>query len=220
MAKFKIQNRSNAGRLDKFRWRKHKEEPNGSKHQTAYTHPGALLVAVLAIVACGSGSSTASYETVAPANIMAGDAIPAPTGDVVLTLFGDIGVTNSGDTLQLDMPTLEGFGLVKYAVNDPWLEATNTYTGVLMSDLSKVLGASVDATSLRITALDDYSVDISLEDAEKWPILLATRINGDYMDVENSGPTRVIFPLDTYPDIDKVETKTLWVWNIKSVEVR
>ena len=98
---------------------------------------GALLVAVLAIVACGSGSSTASYETVAPANITAGDAKPAPTGDVVLTLFGDIGVTNSGDTLQLDMPTLEGFGLVKYAVNDPWLEATNTYTGVLMSDLRR-----------------------------------------------------------------------------------
>ena len=182
----------------------------------------AILMTVLAIVACGGGgsSSTASYETVAPASISRGDSIPAPTGDVVLTMMGDIGITNSGDTLQLDMPTLEGFGLVKYTVNDPWLEATNTYTGVLMSDLSEVLGASSGATSMHITALDDYTVEISLADVEKWPILLATRTNGNYMDVENSGPTRVIFPYDTYSDIDKVETKTLWIWNIKSVEIR
>ena len=179
----------------------------------------AILMTVLAIVACGS-SSTASYETVAPSSISRGDSIPAPTGDVVLTIMGDIGITNSGNTLQLDMPTLEGFGLVKYTVNDPWLEATNTYTGVLMSDLSKVLGASGEATSMHITALDDYTVEISLADVEKWPILLATRTNGNYMDVENSGPTRVIFPYDTYSDIDKVGTKPLWVWNVKSVELR
>ena len=180
----------------------------------------AMLVAVLAIVACGGGSSAAPYETVSSASISRGDSIPAPTGEVILTLMGDLEVTNSGDTLRLDMPTLEGFGLVKYTVNDPWLEATNSYTGVLMSDLSKVLGASGASTSIRITALDDYSVDIRLVDVEKWPILLATRINGEYMDIENSGPTRVIYPHDTFPDIDKVETKTQWIWNIKSVEFR
>ena len=180
----------------------------------------AIVVTILAIVACGGGSSSVSYETVAPARITAGDAIPAPTGDVVLTVFGDISVTNSGDMLKLDMPALEGLGLVKYTVNDPWLNAKNTYTGVLISDLYKALGSSSAATSLHITALDDYQVDISLEDAEKWPILLATRVNGDYMDIENSGPTRVIFPYDTHSDIDQIAYKDYWIWNIKSVEIR
>ena len=178
----------------------------------------AMLVAVLAIVACGS--STPTYETVTTASITQGDAVPAPTGEVILTLSGAIDMTNSGDTLQLDMATLEDFGLVKYTVNDPWLSAKNTYTGVLFSDLRKALGISGDATSLRITALDNYQVDISLEDAEKWPILLATRVNGNYMDIENSGPTRVIFPYDTYSEIDQIAYKDYWIWNIKSVEVR
>lgn len=180
----------------------------------------AILVTAVAIVACGSSSSSASYETVTPASITAGDVIPAPTGEVILTIFGDIGATNSGDMLELDMRTLELLGLVKYTVNDPWLNATNTYTGILISDLSKVLGSSSAATSLHITALDDYQVDISLEDAEKWPILLATQNNGSYMDVENSGPTRVIFPYDTYSEIDQIAYKDYWIWNIKTVEIR
>ena len=173
-----------------------------------------------AIVACGGGSSTASYETVTSASITPGSAIPAPTGDVILTVLGDIGATNAGNMLELDMPTLERIGLVKYTVNDPWLNARNTYTGVLISDLHKVLGSSSAATTLHITALDDYQVDISLEDVEKWPILLATQNNGNYMDVENSGPTRVIFPYDTYSDIDQIAYKDFWIWNIKSVEIR
>ncbi len=180
----------------------------------------AMLITALAVAACGGGSPSASYETVAPATITPGDAIPAPTGEVILTLSGDIGITNSGDTLELDMSTLEGFGLVKYTVNDPWLNATNTYTGVLISDLYKIIGSSSAATSLHFTALDDYEVEISLEDAAKWPILLATRNNGNYMDVENSGPTRVIFPYDTYSDIDKIAYKDFWIWNIKTVEIR
>ncbi|NQW23031.1 MAG: molybdopterin-dependent oxidoreductase [SAR202 cluster bacterium] len=186
-----------------------------------HIHILAVMVVIIgAIAACGGGSSAASYETVTAASIKSGDAIPAPTGDVIITMLGDLNVTNSGDTLELDMPTLEGFGLVKYTVNDPWLNAENTYTGVLISDLRKALGASSSATSLLFTALDDYQVDISLEDVEKWPILLATRNNGEYMDIENSGPTRVIFPYDAFPEIDRVSYKDLWIWNIKSVEVR
>jgi hypothetical protein len=50
------------------------------------------------------------------------------------------------------------------------------------------------ASSVRITALDDYQVDIPFAEIEKWPILLATRMNGEYMSIENSGPTRIIFP--------------------------
>lgn len=155
-----------------------------------------LFVAILGIVglvaACG-GTTNPDYLQVVPASFSPGGAIPAPTQDVILTVSGDISVTNAGDTTQFDMPTLESLGLVEYTVDDPWLNATNTYTGILMSDLRKYLGASESSLVMHIVALDDYGVDISVEDMEKWPILLATRINGEYMDVENSGPTRFIF---------------------------
>ena len=45
------------------------------------------------------------------------------------------------DTLAFDMSTLEKLRLVKYEVDDPWLQEEVTYTGVLLSDLLEVAGA-------------------------------------------------------------------------------
>lgn len=181
-----------------------------------------FLFALLAFTLAACASQPAQvYETVSPASIQPGDPIAAPTGEVILTVSGAISVTNTAEnTLQLDMATLEKFGLVKYAINDPWLNAYNTYTGVLMSDFLKVIGADPKATQVHIVALDDYQVDIAIADIQKWPVLLATQVNGAAMDVANNGPTRIIFPFDQYKDIDLVLYKDLSIWNIATLEVK
>lgn len=174
----------------------------------------------LALAAC-SAQPTQVYETVSPAVIKPGDSIAAPADDVILTISGAISITNTPEkTLQLDMPTLEKMGLVKYAINDPWLNAKNTYTGVLLSDLLKVIGAAPQATQLHFVALDDYQVDIFISDIQKWPVLLATQTNGAYMDIANNGPTRIIFPFDQYKEIDVVLYKDLSIWNVATIEVK
>ncbi len=178
-----------------------------------------LLVAIL-LAACTGQPAGNTYETVTPASVKPGDAIPAPSGEAIVTISGAISAKNSGETLVLDMATLEKFGLVKYDVNDPWLNAKNTYTGVLMSEFLKIIGASPSATTVVLTALDDYQVEIPIADIQKWPILLATQTNDEYMTLENNGPTRIIYPFDDYSEIDQVATKDLWVWNIKTIEVR
>ena len=177
----------------------------------------AVLVIALALAACGSKTSPA-YEIVAAANLTPGSPIPAPSGEVVLTITGDIDVKNVGDTLQFDMATLEGLGLVKYTVDDPWLNATNTYTGILMSGLREFVGSSDSAGNIHIVALDDYAVDLAVADVEKWPILLATRTNGAYMNVEDAGPTRIIYPYHKY-SIDPLVYNDLWIWNLASIEM-
>jgi hypothetical protein len=178
-----------------------------------------LVFIMLALVACG-GEETARYETVAPATIEVGDSIPAPAGDIVLTVSGDISAKNNDDTLVFDMDTLEKLGLVKYAVNDPWLNSNISYTGVLMSKLLEVAGASDSATAIHFTAVDDYQVDISIADIQKWPILLATRSNDAPMALDAGGPTRVAFPYDQYDDIDQLTYKDSWIWSITEIDIR
>jgi hypothetical protein len=186
-----------------------------SKHLVFMTIVMGLIVA---LAACNSQAAPV-YEEVAPASISLGEPIPSPDGEVILTISGDITAKNAGDTLQFDLATLEKLGLVKYTVHDPWLKTPVTYTGVLMSDLSKFVGAADSASGMHIIALDDYQVDIPFSEIEKWPILLATRMNGEYMPIENSGPTRIIFPYHAYPEIDSVKYDNLWIWNIESMEI-
>ena len=175
------------------------------------------LSLVLLLGACAAPATLPDLTKV-PASIQPGDPIPAPVGEVILTVSGDISVTNVGDTLQFDMPTLERLGLAQYSVQDPYRFEEVTYTGVLMKDLTKYLGVSESSETFHIVALDDYRVDLTFVDIERWPVLLATRSNGEYMTVENSGPTRIIFPYGFY-NIDPVRYNDLWIWNIKSMQV-
>jgi hypothetical protein len=175
-----------------------------------------VLIALLA-AACG-GQPAPAYEVVAPASISQGSSIPAPTEDVILTVTGTINHKNAGDTLEFDMPTLEKLGLVKYTVSDPWEHREIAYTGVLMSDLLAVADVPDSATTVHVVALDDYAADIPISEIEAWPILVATQADGEYMTVDTNGPTRIIFPYDTYSDI--TAARNMSVWNNKLLEIR
>ena len=177
-----------------------------------------LGVISLLLVACGAQANS-GYAPITTASISPRDAIPMPTGTIVLTISGKIAAKNAGDTLVFDIPTLEKLGLVMYTVNDPWLKVSNTYSGVLVSDLLKFAGTFHTATTLHIVALDDYEVDIPIADIQKGPILLATKANDGYMTVENYGPTRIIYPYDSH-SIEPVAHNDLWIWSIQSIDVR
>ena len=180
--------------------------------------PVLAAVSLLILAACG-GSGHPGYEVVAPASIGPSEAIPAPSGEEVLAISGLIAAKNGDDALNFDIPTLERLGLVEYSVQDPWLKDNFTYTGVLLSDLLKYAGTFHTAQSVHMVALDDYQVDIPIADINKWPILLATRANGEYMSVDNYGPTRVIYPYGSH-SIDPTSHNDLWIWSLRSIEVR
>src|SRR5678809_787708 len=78
-----------------------------------------LTIFTALLVACSQAvpSTPTTYTIVSEGTLKPGDAVPAPTGDVVLTIDGKIKQTNSGDTLQFDMQTLESLGVVQYEVD-------------------------------------------------------------------------------------------------------
>lgn len=181
---------------------------------------GLLLTIAVLTTACSAPVAAAAYIDIAPATIGAEDSIPAPTGTVVLTVGGEISKSNVGSTVELDMATIEQMGLVRYVVHDPWLDQDLEFTGVLLSTFLATVGASRDATTVAFRALDDYEVEISTADIERWPIVLATQTNGKAMSLEDKGPTRVVFPYDQYPEIDQLRYKDLWIWQLATIEIR
>lgn len=180
-----------------------------------------IAVMVLSLAACGSAAvAKPAYVEVTAETLRATDPIPAPAGDVVLTVSGDIGKADAGSTLRLDLATVEQMGLVRYTVHDPWLDADHEFSGVLLADVLDTVGASSASTHLRFVAIDDYEVQISIADARRWPVLLATKMDGQPMTVEDKGPTRIVWPYDQYPEIDRLTYKDLWIWSLETLEVR
>ena len=177
----------------------------------------ALVACLAAVAACGQAAPTAPYTRVTDSAIAAVDALPAPRGGAVLTISGDVTKGNDGDDVTLDLATIEQMGLVRYTAHDPWLDDDLEFTGVLLTDLLQAVGAPSDAETLVVTALDDYVVEIAIDDARRWPVMLATQTGGAPMSIEDKGPTRIVFPDD--PSIDTLRYKDLWIWQITTIEV-
>ena len=83
-----------------------------------------------------------------------------------------------------------------------------------------VAGAGPDATTLTLRALDDYSTDMKIVDANKWPVLLATKADGAYMPVNQSGPLISVFPFNDFPEIDHLTYDAQWLWSLSSITVK
>ena len=182
------------------------------------------LVAALAVAACG-GKEEAPTQAAAPdastpqvvddGTLAAGAKISAPKGEVVLTVSGDIGAANKGKTLELDLASLEKMRQVRVEAAEPFLKRRVTFEGVLLADLLKVAGVPDSASTVSLTALDDYKVDFKLSDVRSSQMLLATKADGKHMPVDRSGPIRIVFPdsatLGRNPD--------LWIWSVATMKV-
>jgi hypothetical protein len=181
------------------------------------------LVAALAVAACGgkeeaptqAAPDPSTPQVVDDGTLAAGQKPPAPKGEVVLTVSGDIGTANKGKKLELDLASLEKMRQVRVEAAEPFLKRRVTFEGVLLSDLLAVAGVPDSASKVSLTALDDYKVDFKVADVRSSQMLLATKADGKHMTVERSGPIRIVFPdsstLGHNPD--------LWIWSVSSMKV-
>ena len=195
-----------------------------------FSHPAflitILLILVIALAACGKDEDKEEsqatqepvYTIVKAGSLKPGDSIPAPAGDVVLTVTGSVRNFNDGNSIVMDVSTIESVGEVEYTVNDPFEEVEVTYGGVLMRDLIALWDVDPEATTLSFLALNDYQVDVSLKDVLDYPVVFAMKRNSEYMPVSTRGPAMLVFPYDDF-EFDKTVYNDYWVWQIKSIDI-
>lgn len=143
--------------------------------------------------------------------------MPAPQGEVVLTVTGDLANTNADGAAQFDLAMLDALPQRTTTVTTPWYTGEQTFTGVVVQDLLDALGAK--GTTATVVALNDYSADIPVEDFAKMPVILATRINGETLSVRDKGPLFVVYPFDLDPELYNEVTFSRSVWQVNALKV-
>jgi hypothetical protein len=185
------------------------------------------VVAALALASgCGGtgtpspaagGAAASPSVVVRPATLHPGQPVPAPKGKTVLTLTGLVSAKNSGSSVVLDQAAIDQLGLVQVTVYEPWIKQRTGFRGVWLNDLLAVAGAADSATTIRMTALDDYRVELKIADVRGGGILLATKAgDGSAMPVSDGGPTRIVY-LDGLPAGANADQ---WIWSLKTIEIR
>lgn len=140
-----------------------------------------------------------------------------PSGPEILEVNGAIAVSNEDGKAVFDLEMLDALPQRVTKATTPWYTGEHEFSGVIVSDLLDYLGA--EGESVTVTALNDYSAEIPMEDIGKYPIILATRIDGKELSVREKGPLFLIYPFDLDATLYNEVVFGRSVWQIASLTV-
>jgi hypothetical protein len=145
------------------------------------------------------------------------DGLPEPTGAVVLVLSGRIKRTNRAGTAAFDMAMLEALPQHSFTARTPWYAQPRKFTGPLLRDV--IAAAGGEGQTLRVSALNDYRIDIPFDDAQRFDVLLARLLDDTPMTVREKGPLFMIYPFDAQPSLRSARYYSRSVWQLTTIEL-
>ena len=167
--------------------------------------PGLALVA--AMLSC----------VVLPAAHAGTDACPSPEGDLVLTITGHITRANDGDSAVFDEAMLAALPSASLETTTVVTDGIKQFDGFLMRDLLTLVGA--DGETVSATALNDYIIDIPMEDFERFDVLVATHMDGQRLLPSDKGPLWIVYPRDDHAQLQDIRYDYRWVWQLVRLKV-
>lgn len=163
--------------------------------------------ALLVLTGCATGTAEPA-PTPTEENPYGGFAVAPPADDeVVLTLVGT-------STVELTYAEVIDLADVELTIDEPFVNRTETFTGVALSDLFDLVGI-VPTDTVDTVALNDYHYPDSAQAFIDAQGVLAVLRDGEPIPMDQGGPLRIIFADDSsYADV-----LDAWNWSIRSIEI-
>ena len=113
--------------------------------------------------------------------------------------------------------SLEAMGAHRMVTITPWRDEAATFDGVLLQDILEANGL-MDEPAVRVIAENDYAVTITADTWQRWPILVATRVNGKAHSRRERGPIQFVLPMSDDSSVGDVDMVYAWVWMAARIE--
>jgi hypothetical protein len=141
-----------------------------------------------------------------------------PTGKVVLSISGLVSRHNAPGRADFDMQMLAALPQQQLVTRTPWHAGVQRFTGPLLRDVLAQVGAS--GRKLVAVALNDYRCEIPVEDAARFPVIVARLNNGEPMRVRDKGPLFIVYPYDSDAQLRSDRYYSRSAWQLRSLLVQ
>ena len=98
----------------------------------------------------------------------------------------------------------------------PWTSSAR-FSGPRFTDVLAQLGAHGSKVSL--IAIDDYKVDLSMADIERYQPILALSMNGERLPPRGRGPFWLMFPFNDHPELQNDAWYFRAIWQIDRIRI-
>lgn len=149
-------------------------------------------------------------------HLAAAEDFAAPTGEVLLTVSGNIAKSNASDgTLMLDQTMLEALPQNSFSTSTTWTEGVSKFQGVLIKDLIEAVGAT--GKTITLTAANDYQITMPMSEVQEDAPLLSFLMNDKVMSLRDKGPVWMVYPYDADPKYRTEETYARSIWQLTQI---
>jgi hypothetical protein len=195
--------------------------PNRHAKIVRMTHPPRLVAAASPTSATSAASAwlaSALLGCLLALGAAPAAALDPPTGKVVLTLTGKLAARNGPDGATFDIGLLERLPRHSFTTKTPWYSKPRKFTGVLLRDLLDAVGST--PARVNATALNDYRVEIPVEDVARGHAMLAYLLDDQPMSVREKGPLVIIYPFDDKPELRSAVHYSRAIWQLRALEIQ
>jgi hypothetical protein len=149
--------------------------------------------------------------------LAAGLAMAAPAlvaADPALTLVRGPEGTES---LDFTLEALAELPQVTIVTENEFSDGAVSYRGPLIRDVLAHLGLDQAAT-IRLTAANDYYVDIPSSDFRRYNVILALEADGARLSRREKGPLWVMYPISDHSELRDPVYNTRLIWQVVRIE--
>lgn len=122
-----------------------------------------------------------------------------------------------GSEVTLTLDVLDGLSQVEFTTSTIWTDRAITFSGVPVGAVLDYAGGTGE--TLRMVALNDYAIEMPIDELEETAPIVATRMDGETMSVRDKGPFWVIYPFDMDPGYDTETNYSRSVWQLSRLVV-
>lgn len=131
----------------------------------------------------------------------------------IVRINGDVQIVTDEDLKAIGEITIE-----TSLIGDDNKERVHKVIGPRFRDVLRHF--SVEGTIADAIALDAYRINIPVEDAEKYDVVLATSIDGKKLTARDRGPLWIIYPLSGHPELMAPLYEARSVWQLKELRMK
>ncbi len=170
------------------------------------------LVGALGAALIGAGGS--AWATDGP------DAPPLRVGEMgdVLTIVARDASGAPRLIRSFDLAALAALPQHTLVATVPWYGQTHRFAGPLLRDV--LAGAGTTSRRTTAVALNGYQVEIPLDDAARWPVIVALRVDDRPVAVRDKGPLMIMYPFDDDRSLRQARFYGRAVWQLRTIELR
>ncbi len=147
-----------------------------------------------------------------PLSAVAEQSLPVPSGEVLLTISGNIDFPNVDDQARFDREMLMAIAPTEIETRTPWHSDRGRYEGPLLREV--LAAAGVRSDSVRVRALNDYEAELPLAELHDYDVILAMSRNGSPVQIREFGPLFVLYPFDDHPELLNESVRFRSVWHV------